>query len=313
MFRAIPIFSLWLILASGWLVGCQGLAAPGDSAGRGGQGIDSFEACVQAGNPVMESYPRQCRTADGQLFVEEVAATVKASTGVVEPEDPEQIGLAPYPDEPLERIPAEPIPVKELVEHRSALNGQVVRVRGVVVETLLGEKACPPDRGMCAQPSLFLAESSEANRNPHYDVRIVVSEAEQEADYPIGETVELPVLVQGDKTGLILQKVETGVLEGQVTVGPLNPVAQEGAPEPTPAPEVYAERKIVIYAADGQQEVTRVDIDPSGTYQVTLPVGVYVIDINHLGVDIAKGLPQQVEIKSQQTTRLDVDIDTGIR
>lgn len=35
------------------------------------QRITSFEECVAAGNPVMESYPRQCR-ADGALFVEEI-------------------------------------------------------------------------------------------------------------------------------------------------------------------------------------------------------------------------------------------------
>ncbi len=32
--------------------------------------IDSFEECAAAGNPVMESYPRQCRTPDGKHFVE---------------------------------------------------------------------------------------------------------------------------------------------------------------------------------------------------------------------------------------------------
>ena len=32
--------------------------------------IDSFEECVAAGNPIMESYPRQCRTSDGQHFEE---------------------------------------------------------------------------------------------------------------------------------------------------------------------------------------------------------------------------------------------------
>lgn len=32
--------------------------------------IDSFEKCVSAGNPVMESYPRQCRAVDGKHFVE---------------------------------------------------------------------------------------------------------------------------------------------------------------------------------------------------------------------------------------------------
>ncbi|MFB5623035.1 MAG: hypothetical protein ACE5RH_03485, partial [Nitrosarchaeum sp.] len=34
--------------------------------------IDSFEECVSAGNAVMESYPRQCRTIDGEIFVEEI-------------------------------------------------------------------------------------------------------------------------------------------------------------------------------------------------------------------------------------------------
>lgn len=34
--------------------------------------IDSFEDCVDAGNPVMESYPRQCRTSDGKHFVESI-------------------------------------------------------------------------------------------------------------------------------------------------------------------------------------------------------------------------------------------------
>jgi hypothetical protein len=32
--------------------------------------IQSFEECVEAGNAVMESYPRQCRTEDGRIFTE---------------------------------------------------------------------------------------------------------------------------------------------------------------------------------------------------------------------------------------------------
>lgn len=34
--------------------------------------INSFEDCVTAGNPVMESYPPQCRTEDGELFTQNV-------------------------------------------------------------------------------------------------------------------------------------------------------------------------------------------------------------------------------------------------
>lgn len=34
--------------------------------------VNDFDACVAAGNPIMESWPRQCRSAAGQLFVEDI-------------------------------------------------------------------------------------------------------------------------------------------------------------------------------------------------------------------------------------------------
>jgi hypothetical protein len=41
--------------------------------GKDKQGvISSFQECIDAGYPVMESYPRQCRTSDGGYFVEEI-------------------------------------------------------------------------------------------------------------------------------------------------------------------------------------------------------------------------------------------------
>jgi len=39
--------------------------------------ITNFEECAAAGNPIMESYPRQCR-ANGQTFVEELSDADKA-------------------------------------------------------------------------------------------------------------------------------------------------------------------------------------------------------------------------------------------
>ncbi|MEK6871569.1 MAG: hypothetical protein AABX16_01565 [Nanoarchaeota archaeon] len=37
--------------------------------------ITDFESCAAVGYPVMESYPRQCRTANGKIFVEDVQDT----------------------------------------------------------------------------------------------------------------------------------------------------------------------------------------------------------------------------------------------
>jgi len=40
--------------------------------GEQAQEINSFDECVEAGYPVMESYPRQCRTPDGKTFIEDI-------------------------------------------------------------------------------------------------------------------------------------------------------------------------------------------------------------------------------------------------
>jgi hypothetical protein len=106
---------------------------------------------------------------------------------------------------------------------------------------------------------------------------------------------------------------DTGSLQGHVTIGPLVPVVGPGMEIPTPGPEVYAARKVVIFNANGKRELQKVDIQGDGTYRVELVVGTYTVDINHLGIDHASGLPAIVEIRAGQVTLLDIDIDTGIR
>lgn len=106
---------------------------------------------------------------------------------------------------------------------------------------------------------------------------------------------------------------EYGTLEGQVTIGPLEPAFQVGQIPPTPRPEVYAAREIVVFKKNGKTEVTRLLIGPDGFYRAELPVGVYVIDINRLGIDSADNLPLEISIQANTTYTLDIDIDTGIR
>ena len=105
---------------------------------------------------------------------------------------------------------------------------------------------------------------------------------------------------------------EMGTLEGHASMT-MAPVLREGVPEPTPAPEAWAVRQIVVLQQDGRKEVARVQIGPQGNYQVQLPAGTYLLDINHVGMDQGIDLPQKVEIQGGQVTRLDVKIDTGVR
>src|SRR3989338_4294370 len=56
--------------------------------------IQNFNQCAAAGNQVMESYPRQCRSADGRLFVEEITPPVSedmSSLIVVETPQPNKL------------------------------------------------------------------------------------------------------------------------------------------------------------------------------------------------------------------------------
>jgi len=106
---------------------------------------------------------------------------------------------------------------------------------------------------------------------------------------------------------------EYGSIEGQVNIGPLQPAVQVGVEQPTPHPEVYAAREIVVYKKNGKTEFTRLGIDPTGRYHGKLPVGVYVIDINRLGIDSADNLPMKITITADRIFTLDINIDTGIR
>jgi hypothetical protein len=110
---------------------------------------------------------------------------------------------------------------------------------------------------------------------------------------------------------------QTGTLEGTVTIGPIWPVERPGENLLVPA-EVFEARRIMIYDGSGKSLVEQVDIlqiDQSqvGHYSVQLRAGSYVIDINNIGMDRSAEVPQEVKIKTGQTIKLDIDIDTGIR
>lgn len=58
-------FIVLLVIAFGiYLLTRQSAVAPA---------VTSFETCAKAGYPVMESYPRQCKTPDGRTYAEEIA------------------------------------------------------------------------------------------------------------------------------------------------------------------------------------------------------------------------------------------------
>ena len=106
--------------------------------------------------------------------------------------------------------------------------------------------------------------------------------------------------------------VEKGLLQGNVSIGPLTPVERQGQTTDVPC-TVYQARKILVYKQNGTDLLDTVDIDCNGKYRVELNPGTYVIDINHAGIDRSSEVPATIEISANSTTNLDISIDTGIR
>jgi hypothetical protein len=110
---------------------------------------------------------------------------------------------------------------------------------------------------------------------------------------------------------------ETVLLQGAVTIGPISPVEGPGDNPPVP-PEVFASRHLIIYDESGQKLVrevyfTQIGNGATGYYTAQIAPGTYVVDINHLGMDTADGLPVKITASADETVTIDVNIDTGIR
>jgi|GEM_PF-4040588 len=100
------------------------------------QPITNFDECVAAGNPVMESYPEQCR-ANGQTFVNERQQTETPPLGMPVPgtNTPEMISEDPAGK--MRVMPSnEPLPpavqaAKDFVEQKSGQSAIVLNVQAI--------------------------------------------------------------------------------------------------------------------------------------------------------------------------------------
>ena len=106
-----------------------------------------------------------------------------------------------------------------------------------------------------------------------------------------------------------------GVLEGHLKIFPVSDVNL--ADDATAAqPEIqkrYSEYPIIIRSPDTQKEVARVIADANGNYRVPLPPGDYILDIDKRERGNVRAKPRLFTIVSNQSVRVDISIDTGIR
>jgi len=110
---------------------------------------------------------------------------------------------------------------------------------------------------------------------------------------------------------------QLGVLEGHLNIASLKEVelANDNGPRvPSKAyPQNYAEYPLIILNKEDQKEIARATADDQGNYRVSLPPGDYILDVKGRGPGHVRAKPKPFTILPNQTKRVDMAIDTGIR
>ena len=104
-----------------------------------------------------------------------------------------------------------------------------------------------------------------------------------------------------------------GFLEGHLRILAFRDVELAEGNPPKFSAGNYAEYPLIILSQDGKKEIARVTADEKGNYHVALPPGNCVLDVQGRAPGHLRAKPQQFTVVSNQTVRVDMDIDTGVR
>jgi hypothetical protein len=148
------------------------------------------------------TFPLLPALAEGEV---EGAQSMPASgTGIAAPINTTAPSL---PDLPLEQEITGAVTPRFVIQHRSALDGKKITVQGLVVSSLTGEAACPPGRGMCAQPSVTLSDGAAGIApDSAYDLVVLLPEGHAGL-YERGQEAEFQ--------GTVSASASTAVLRGE--------------------------------------------------------------------------------------------------
>ena len=102
-----------------------------------------------------------------------------------------------------------------------------------------------------------------------------------------------------------------GVLEGHLKIVSSRPVEPADGNTPSATEENYADYPLLVLSRDGQKEVARVTADSNGNYRAELPPGDYILDVQGRTRGHVRAKPQRFTVVSNQTIRVNMDIDLG--
>lgn len=101
--------------------------------------------------------------------------------------------------------------------------------------------------------------------------------------------------------------------QGHLKIGSHKEVELAEAGPFKPTEQNYPDYPPVILSKAGQKEVARVTPDQEGNYQVSLPPGDYILDVQARGHSDVRAKPQPFTVVSGQTVHVDMNVDSGVR
>lgn len=261
--------------------------------------ITSFEECKSAGYPVMESYPEQCRTPDGVLFVQEI------ETPIEEPVVP------PSPTSTVQSVTFG-TPFKLTVQHSGTF------ADGLTVTLIeINDSRCKPEVQCvwAGELSPVFMVTGGAYGTTRTEVRLGTKTAQTiESNgyvFILADTSSTMVMLTVTKKTLPVPVTSVrGYISGHVTIGPICPVERIDHPCVVP-PEVYTSRNVIVYESDKTTVNEKIALDTKGDYKIALIAGTYWVQIEPAG--IGAGEKKKVTVTSSTVSTVDFNIDTGIR
>jgi hypothetical protein len=101
-----------------------------------------------------------------------------------------------------------PVSPQFVINHRSALNGTLIEVKGIVVDIPKTTGTSPrqsnlPIANANPQPRIILADSNRKSRDRNYDLTVLIGEGK--VSYALGDTVKVTGIVEASKTAVYLR------------------------------------------------------------------------------------------------------------
>ncbi len=259
--------------------------------------ITTFKECLDAGYPIMESYPRQCRASD-KTFVEIIS---------------EENNTMTTPDTPPQDSPSAQFGKQETF---NLLSSTVFPDGLTILLSEINDSRCPPDvQCVWAGEISFGLTVSGGDFNLKQDF-VRLGTVQTQTVLRNGYTFSLVDTTSDTATIVVTKKstndsnFQTGVVNGHITIGPFCPVERIDHPCTVP-PEAYTSRSIIVYETDNLSIFKKVSLDTNGNYSLALPVGTYWLQVEPAG--IGAGEKKKVVIGTNTINVIDFVIDTGIR